>query len=116
MSLVSNRKTYIIEHLDPELGEWSALEYLAIAKESKESGASFCLSLIPRDLKIPTNLKEYGTIVEHRGVEEMNVSTKERICLLDPAASVELQPKDGDDFDVFLFGGILGRTRLQTLR
>jgi ribosome biogenesis SPOUT family RNA methylase Rps3 len=27
-------KTYIVEHLDPELGPWSTLEYLSIARET----------------------------------------------------------------------------------
>lgn len=33
---------------------------------------------------------------------------KSRVCLLDPSATKELSPEDGETFDVFLFGGILG--------
>jgi ribosome biogenesis SPOUT family RNA methylase Rps3 len=29
--------------------------------------------------------------------------------LLDPAAAKDLSPQDGDTFDIFLFGGILGK-------
>ena len=33
-------KTYIVEHLDEELGSWSELEYIAIGKETHQ-----CLQL-----------------------------------------------------------------------
>lgn len=35
-------------------------------------------------------------------------STPERVCLLDPRAPKELAPEDGETFDIFLYGGILG--------
>ncbi|CAI4212219.1 unnamed protein product [Parascedosporium putredinis] len=66
--------TYIVEHLDPELGPWSELEYITIARD----------------------------------VEDLYRDTKDRVCLLDPSAAKDLSPEDGDTFDVFLFGGILG--------
>lgn len=47
-------------------------------------------------------------IIETRGIEELYENTKDRICLLDPAALTELSPDDESQFDVFLFGGILG--------
>ncbi|KAK4702287.1 hypothetical protein P7C70_g3934, partial [Phenoliferia sp. Uapishka_3] len=31
-----------------------------------------------------------------------------RVCLLDPRAEKEIAPEDGEEFDWFLFGGILG--------
>ena len=31
-----------------------------------------------------------------------------RVCLLDPKATLPLSPEDGDTFDYFLYGGILG--------
>lgn len=101
--------TYIVEHLDPELGDWSALEYEAIARESAASNAKFCLSSVPESLKLPLSLKSApGLIVENRGVEEIYSLNKEHICLLDPAAKLELSPEDAAKFSVFLFGGILG--------
>lgn len=102
-------KTYIIEHLDPELGPWSALEYLTIAKESENYGATFCLSSVPKELVIPPEIQSLkGIVIESRSVEELYGKEKDRICLLDPAASEELSPEDGTRFDMFLFGGILG--------
>ena len=33
---------------------------------------------------------------------------QERVCLLDPRGESDIAPEDGDKFDVFVFGGILG--------
>ncbi|KAI1179240.1 DUF431-domain-containing protein [Nemania sp. FL0916] len=48
-------KTYIVEHLDPELGPWSELEYLAIARETARVGGSFVLSGVPAELSSISN-------------------------------------------------------------
>ncbi|CAG8949810.1 hypothetical protein HYFRA_00004134 [Hymenoscyphus fraxineus] len=114
-------KTYIVEHLDDELGPWSELEYLTIAKESHEAGARFCLTSIPSALVLPEALKAApGFTADGKSVEEIYAEQKARVCLLDPAASKELSPEDGDNFDIFLFGGILGddppRDRTSELR
>lgn len=107
--MASQVKTYIVEHLDDELGPWSELEYITITKESHEAGASFCLSSIPPALELPQVLKEMpGFSAESKSVEEIYVENKHRVCLLDPSATKELSPDDGEQFDVFLFGGILG--------
>lgn len=119
--MATTRKAFVVEHLDPELEQWSALEYIAIARESRDAGCDFYLSSVSPDLKAPAGLKECeGTRIEQRSVEEIFASKKERVCLLDPAATQELSPADGEDFDVFLFGGILGddppRDRTKELR
>lgn len=102
-------KTYVVEHLDDELGPWSELEYLTIAKESHEAGAKFCLSSVPSSLVLPDALKAApGLTVDGKSVEEIYAEQKARVCLLDPSATKELSPEDGDHFDIFLFGGILG--------
>lgn len=102
-------KTYIVEHLDDELGPWSELEYLTIARESHLNGSKFCLSSIPPSLALPEALKAApGFTADGRSVETLYADDKSRVCLLDPSATKELSPEDGDKFDVFLFGGILG--------
>lgn len=102
-------KTYIVEHLDEELGPWSELEYITIAKESHENVASFCLSSISPNLSLPPALTQItGFRAEQESVEVLYAAQKARICLLDPSAKEELSPRDGEDFDIFLFGGILG--------
>jgi ribosome biogenesis SPOUT family RNA methylase Rps3 len=101
--------TYIVEHLDPELEAWSALEYKAIALESKASGSKFLLSSVPQTFKLPPELQHAdGLEVEHKSVEDLFNGSKNEVCLLDPKAERELCPDDGDVFSVFLFGGILG--------
>ena len=107
--MVNEAKLYIVEHLDPELGPWSALEYQSIAKESTEAGALFCLSSVSRSLTVPERLSLVpGFSMNHQSVEDLYAGKKDRICLLDPSANLELSPDDGSRFDVFLFGGILG--------
>lgn len=107
--MASSMKTFIVEHLDEELGPWSELEYITIAKESHENVAKFCLTSISPKLQLPAALKDVtGFSADERSVEEIYVDSKSRVCLLDPSATKELSPEDGDAFDVFLFGGILG--------
>ncbi|KAI5198210.1 DUF431-domain-containing protein [Aureobasidium subglaciale] len=118
---MSGNKTFIVEHLDPELEQWSALEYKCIARETAATGSSFYLTSVPRELQLPESLKAVSELnVEHRGIEEIYADKKDRVCLLDPAATKELSPEDGDNFDIFLFGGILGddppRDRTSELR
>ncbi|KAJ5037109.1 hypothetical protein NUH16_004992 [Penicillium rubens] len=105
------RPTFVVEHLDPELGPWSTLEYACIARESHDRGARFLLSSVPAELQMPADLAATkGLEVEQRSVEEIFADRKDKVCLLDPSAQTELSPEDGDNFEVFLFGGILDRT------
>ena len=108
----SSGKTYVVEHLDPELEEWSSLEYSTIARESLEANARFILSSVPSNLAASWKDKD-EMVVEQRGVDALFAHRKHRVCLLDPAAKTELSPNDHEQFDVFLFGGILGRTNLE---
>jgi ribosome biogenesis SPOUT family RNA methylase Rps3 len=107
--MASDTKTYIVEHLDEELGSWSELEYVAIAQESQDSGSRFCLSSLPPAFKVPDGLTAIPAFTAStQSVEEIYAKDKTRVCLLDPAAAKDLSPDDGKAFDVFLFGGILG--------
>ncbi|XXH03702.1 hypothetical protein Hte_010108 [Hypoxylon texense] len=117
------RKTYIVEHLDPELGQWSELEYAAIARETQRAGNTFMLSSLPAGFQAPPRLSGIPAFrAETRGVEEMygTDELRSRVCLLDPQAEKDLNPDDKREFDVFLFGGILGddppRDRTSELR
>ncbi|KUI72803.1 Protein arginine N-methyltransferase SFM1 [Cytospora mali] len=104
-------KVYIVEHLDPELGPWSELEYISIAEESQESGSSFTLSSLPDGFKVPEALKAIPTFTATQdSVEDIYAGNKNKVCLLDPAAEKDLSPEDVQEFDAFLFGGILDRT------
>lgn len=104
------RYTYIVEHLDPELEAWSALEYKSIATESKAAAARFLLSSVPQGFKLPPELQNVpGLEVTSQDVEELYAGQKKgEVCLLDPKAERELSEGDGEVFSCFLFGGILG--------
>lgn len=105
----ATKKIFVVEHLDPELEQWSALEYKTIAEESSASGARFILASVPNSLRLPESLESVqGLELETSSVEAIFAEQKSRVCLLDPAAEQELSPRDGDHFDIFLFGGILG--------
>ncbi|RYO85453.1 hypothetical protein DL766_002111 [Monosporascus sp. MC13-8B] len=117
--------TYIVEHLDPELGPWSELEYACIARETQASSSStFCLSSLPPSLEVPEALLALSPAfgAETRGVEDLypGPEDKRRVCLLDPHAERDLCPEDAQVFAAFLFGGILGddppRDRTSELR
>lgn len=112
MTTAAAPKIYAVEHLDPELGPWSALEYGCIARECGEAGAQFNLTSVSDKLELPQELRELEKEpyfqTERRSVEEMFAEKKQRVCLMDPAAATELEPVDGEAFDVFVFGGILG--------
>jgi carboxypeptidase D len=101
--------TFVVEHLDPELGPWSVLEYRTIAEESDAAGCKFVLSCLPKPLVFSTELQGIKTAAKRtESVENLFAHNESRVCLLDPAAEKELSPGDGNSFDVFLFGGILG--------
>lgn len=112
--------TFVVEHLDPELGPWSALEYKTIAQESRDASCDFILSSVPETLLQSREFQHLNANARSDPVEVYFANRKDRICLLDPAAKQELSPDDGERFDVFLFGGILGddppRDRTSELR
>lgn len=110
--MAAPKYTFVVEHLDPELGPWSALEYKTIAQESTQAKCQFILSSVPESLLRSQDLqalKDAGAKARNDSVETYFADRKEKICLLDPAAKQELDPSDASQFDVFLFGGILGR-------
>lgn len=115
-----SRFTFVVEHLDPELGPWSALEYKTIASESRSAGCDFILSSVPESLLQSNALQEVSTNARTDAVESYFADKKDKICLLDPSAKQELDPSDAAKFEVFLFGGILGddppRDRTSELR
>ena len=102
--------TIIVEHLDPELEAWQSLEYQTIASECAASNASFLLSGLPSATQTQKQLDLPSTNLTEQSVESRysTPDQRKRVCLLDPKAEKDLAPEDGEEFDVFLFGGILG--------
>lgn len=106
----SKRHTFIVEHLDPELEAWQALEYKSIYQECKDSGASFILSGVANAAAVQRQLELPSHSVQQQGIEDLysTPEARRKVCLLDPKGERDISPEDGGLFDVFLFGGILG--------
>jgi ribosome biogenesis SPOUT family RNA methylase Rps3 len=102
----STKHTFIVEHMDPELEKWQILEYSTIAKECADSKSQFILSGLPKAVPELSSVEQSPQSVDDL-VSSANIP-KERVCLLDPRGESDLAPEDGDKFDVFVFGGILG--------
>lgn len=106
----SRRYTIVVEHLDPELDDWQTLEYKTIAAECLASDADFLLSGLPSAAQTQRQLGLPSSNLTEQSVESKfsTPDQRKRVCLLDPKGERDLSPQDGEDFDVFLFGGILG--------
>ncbi|TKA70389.1 hypothetical protein B0A55_05610 [Friedmanniomyces simplex] len=106
----STKHTFVVEHLDPELEEWQALEYKCIHRECADSGANFILSGVSNASEVQKQLGLPSDAVQKQSVEDLYSSpeARRRVCLLDPKGERDISPEDGELFDVFLFGGILG--------
>ncbi|KAK3055217.1 hypothetical protein LTR09_003770 [Extremus antarcticus] len=107
----SGKPTIIVEHLDPELEEWQALEYKCIYEECETSTPpwNFLLSGLSSAAGVGKQLSLPSSSVTEQSVEALYQGDRRRnVCLLDPKAEKDLSPEDGEKFDVFLFGGILG--------
>lgn len=94
-------KTFVIEHLEPQLWKWCKFEYENISKIVGKANLLF------------TNIKRKNKFLESIGkVENGRIFDlgldKKRFCILDPEAKDVLSPEDAVKFDYFIFGGILG--------
>lgn len=94
--------------------QWVTLEYAQIIKDVGKENL-FLVSL-PKDTTeadIPNELLELGLqwttedIVPYL-TSQNDVTDKSQLCLLDPRAEIDLQPTDIENFNYFIFGGILG--------
>ena len=88
---------FIIEHLENEIYEWCLIEYENISKYVGKENLIFTKTN-------SSKLKKFGK-VEPKSVVDLNLK---RACLLDPKAKKMLSPPDVNNFDYFIFGGILG--------
>jgi len=88
---------FVIEHLENEVYEWCLIEYENMSKFVGKENLIFTKTK-------SSKLKKFGE-VEPKSVIDLNLN---RACLLDPKAKKTLSPSDVDNFDYFIFGGILG--------
>lgn len=91
---------YIIEHLEPELYEWCLIEYKHMSKIVGKDNLWFT-NIKEKDAE---KLKKYGSVYQ-QSIKQM---TLQKICILDPDSNKTLTPEDSNNFNYFVFGGILG--------
>lgn len=91
--------------------KWVVLEYSQIIRDiGKENLILTSLPAGTSEADIPKELIELGIQWTTKEVNEILPAevTNSQLCLLDPRATVELQPSDAEQFEYFIFGGILG--------
>ncbi|GJN90705.1 hypothetical protein Rhopal_003719-T1 [Rhodotorula paludigena] len=112
---------YVIEHMeedeaDSSFPHWIALEYAQMLKWAAPNQVIFS-SLSPASVKsLSEQLLARGAQPESFRAETKSVLELmqlegvplEKVCLLDPRAKGEIAPSDGNEYEWFLFGGILG--------
>ena len=92
---------FVIEHLEPELYDWCVIEYGHI---SKIAGKGNLIFTNIKNKKEGNKLKKYGTIY-NKGISELKFK---KICILSQYSEKTLETEDKDNFEYFVFGGILG--------
>ena len=96
-----NQMKFVIEHLEPELYKWCLIEYEHISKIIGKSNLIFTNMKNKKDIK---TLEKYGAVYE-KSVSELKFG---RICVLSQYSKKELAANDKNNFQYFVFGGILG--------
>lgn len=107
---------YIIEHMEQDFSQWVTLEYAQIIRDI--GAENLILSSLPEgttESEIPEKLLHMGLRWTTKDLNHLTEEFKDlqplqngRVCLLDPRADQDLQPAETEQFDYFVFGGILG--------
>ncbi|CAI5756542.1 unnamed protein product [Candida verbasci] len=102
---------YIIEHMEEGFSEWVILEYSQIIRDvGKENLILTSLPSNTSEKDIPQKLLDLGLQWTTKECVELDGGLdKDKVCLLDPAAETDLILSDGEKFEYFVFGGILGQ-------
>lgn len=93
-------KTFIIEHLEPDLYDWCVIEYKHISKIIGRKNLWFT-NIKKKDF---TKLSKYGKVM-NGSVKSLKLKNS---CILDPESFYQLNYTKANKFEYFIFGGILG--------
>jgi ribosome biogenesis SPOUT family RNA methylase Rps3 len=107
---------YIIEHLDKKLYTWCFLEYKHAASVVGKEKVIFTNVHGPAS---QAKLSEFGAVfgtsvckivsdTNAEGLKDIKEILSKKICVLDPFAEKTLVSDDRRNFDVLIFGGIMG--------
>lgn len=97
------KSIFVIEHLEPEVFEWCLIEYKSI---SGIVGAENLWFTNIKHLKDQKKLEAYGKVFD-KSVRDLGLDLN-KVCVLDPDASLTLKSTDKGKFEYYIFGGILG--------
>ena len=93
------QKIFIVEHLEPELWPWCLIEYKNISKIIGKNNLWF--TNIKKDF---SKLKNYGKVFQEKA-SSLNLKNP---CILNSYSKETLTTKKSNQFQYFIFGGILG--------
>lgn len=101
---------YVIEHMEEGFSEWVILEYSQIIRDlGKENLVLTSLPEGTQESDIPQRLRDLGLQWTTQECIHLDGGVNPaKVCLLDPGAEQDLVPEDLQQFDYFVFGGILG--------
>ncbi|MBS3100864.1 hypothetical protein J4204_01910 [Candidatus Woesearchaeota archaeon] len=91
---------FVIEHIEPELYQWCLIEYWHISRIVGKENIIF--TNIGK--KAAKKLKKYGKVYSN-SITDLKLTN---ICVLSQYAEKALATKDKNNFEYFVFGGILG--------
>lgn len=91
---------FIIEHMEEDLSDWCVAEYSHISSLLGKSHVTFT-NIKSSDIK---TLQPCGEATSKKAAD-LHLT---KACILDPKAKERLSKKDAEEFDYFIFGGILG--------
>lgn len=94
--------TFVIEHLEPEIGKWLLFEYEHV---SKIVGKNHLLFTNVKKESEKHALSKLGAVEKKNATEIFN---PEKVVVLDPKAELPLKPQDFAGKEAVIIGGILG--------
>lgn len=94
--------SFIIEHLEQEIGKWLLYEYM---HASEIVGKNRLIFTNVKNKSDKAKLSTFGTVKEKSAAE---IFSPEKAIILDPKAKLQLKPEDFVGKDVVIIGGILG--------
>lgn len=94
--------TFVIEHLEPEIGKWLIFEY---EHTSEIVGKNSLLFTNVKKESEKLALSKLGAVEEKSAAEIFN---PEKVIVLDPKAELLLKPEDFNGKEATIVGGILG--------
>jgi len=94
--------TFVIEHLEPEIGKWLLFEY---EHASEIVGKNRLMFTNVKKEEWRRLLSRFGTVKEKSAAQ---IFRHEKVIVLDPKAELSLTPEDFAGKEAVIVGGILG--------